>query len=429
MTARSVKATVINPSSSEQAHFTVDDDGDNDPISEDIRAEFEKIQRVFNESPDDTLWNIRIYRHVRGLKKPQFVCNCQPWELEGNMESADIMTRLQETYGGGEFTAWIYRKDGGEKEKLFKKITDISVAKPLAKAEANPHRPRGDMSEGMAALIAQQQNFFKEIFDRMSRPEPAQQIDPLGQLDKLAGVIQKLVPAAPAQAAGGFNADAMLNFIGGVMKLTGDGDRGERGETNIYDVIKGFLDPEIMGPIARTLMTMPAALPAPAAPPAAGRAPTPATGAPKMSPADAPKQPQQPSQIDMIKAQWKQYVPQLMNHAAMGTPIEAVGDYILNNMTPAQLDALLSVPDLEQWLLAEAPQIQAHWQWFLNLLSYIRGDDQQGQPDNVQEQTEFSSGVTAGAGGNQGNFKNYVGAGDDGGDVAGNPELGGQADV
>ena len=97
--------------------------------------------------------------------------------------------------------------------------------------------------------------------------------------------------------------------------------------------------------------------------------PTEAAGVPAQSPAPAA-----PAVADPRLAQYAQ---SLLAQAEMGTPVEAVGDSILN-LTPEEnlsdLEAMVTDPAFVGLLIGAEPKLTKHQLWLANLTKYISGE-------------------------------------------------------
>ena len=317
---------------------------------------------------DEMLPHLNRLKDELGIEKADTAL-IHVWLIDANNERAKVgkwrpadfnIDTIARTFGSGKYEIRLYA-DGSlrAQESQVIKLTPADEAKVqqaimLAK---NPTLERAAPASDISGVVAVMSEGFNRLGELIVRANATPPVDPLAQMEKMAGVMRIMMPAAPASTQPDFM--SMLNMIKTFNDVTG------AGKTPIPDgadpstalMMKAF---EAFGPVMQKAMEAKAA--------GAGAAPTPApapnaeTAAPALPAPAAPVKPtnEDNEEIMLFKLQLKM----ACKSAASGAD---AADYAEDIYPMLAEDVLRGMGLDEKWfdyLVNAVPDCAQHKAWF-----------------------------------------------------------------
>lgn len=402
--------------------FTIDEDaitieGESEDVThlrDDYQKEMDAILADLGADAKARDITLKVYKKEPGVAQ---MAHC----FDANYADMPITEKIRREFGAGTYVARVYVSG-----KLKRNI-NYNLAKPLSNTdkETKDETPATDMS-ALVLAIKQQGEMMARVMESVLKPQT--EIDPLGQIEKLAAVMQKLVPQQQTASAADPNTmismmTGMVEMAGKLAGLRGDGDGGAGG-SNIYDVIRDVLS---NGGLQSALQMM--------------QQPRQQFLPPNKQ--SAPTQNQQGENMqqntDPRVAALKSYVDQLVMQAKSNADVSVVGNYIISKMSPTQIEEVFSDPNLRETCAQLNPEAEIYWQWFNDLIEYLHytvpeneepaaSQAKDSHAPNTQRPPDFSYGTSARTAGSVPNAEENGAVGEGGRNESGSEEVSGSAD-
>lgn len=324
------------------------------------------ILNELNAAPGDTNWRFTVCRintdkngvAVNGALEPQI--------MEGDASIMDdLAARLREQFGSGRYRIRVLQN-----KRLWKRF-DIAVerattATPVATAE----RP-SEMATVLGAIEKSNERMMalmERISERAAVPAVAAVAsDPFAAMEKMLGVIQKMMPAPrPAEDTAAKSVELILQGI-----ELGKSVSGEARETGMMDIVKDLLSSplvvklaENMGQSSQPQIQLP--------PPNRRRPPAPAPASNGQAQPPAPEAPQQPTANAAQVEEIRRILLYLNVRAEHGSSYETYAEWAFDTLPPPMITGLLAEHDPVAVLISVAPEIGPQAQWFKSLIDELR---------------------------------------------------------
>jgi hypothetical protein len=346
------KTTSANPQTEAEPILQSDE-----ALTEDNETKLADIMVAFDQAPDDVTYKVTIIRMLNG-KEIVLERLSDPADIE------NIVDKLRDDYGGGDFKVRVYEKRGITGRPLIKMQLSYSIAAPRATAIAA--QATSEIAT-LATIMRDQNDRMLAFLERHSHP-PAQ-LDQMAMFDRFLSISEKLRPPQPQNNIEMLSAAVdLVDKVSDIARGTAGGD----GETSLLGLLRPFLTPEN---VQNTLQAF------------AGGRPLPQPG--QQSIAAAPAQPQrQPVSaptFDNPLELMRQQMVVLVDRARKNSPPSLWAEVIVDTMPIGVVEWVLQQPDILEQMLALNPDAQAFRPWFNELFAELK---QQQQTDYEAENAE-----------------------------------------
>lgn len=337
---------------------------EDNPIPEEELDSETKSADLFSALKEDPEAEVTVYRQIDGYKNKEFVCSFSA----DKYDIADLQTKLQRDYGGGEYR--IIARQGG-RMRANKLLRIAGTQNP--KATTQPSETLGTI-DAMRQIMAEQNQRFNEMMARQNPHQKTTQ-EMLQEMVAMKEVLGLGQPAAPAS-----DPITMMGAMMGVMKQMQDftGGGGGGGGDDFSPLIK----------MAGDLVSTASNQPPPQLPPQQPQQiPQPIMRNPQPRPQmrkqptqhlQAPYTPPQPEKINGVKKMinqnpmFKTGLKWALEQAAEKVDCGEVAEKILGILPENQIVEFITRPESLQELCALGNAFVEHKDWFADLIEHLK---------------------------------------------------------
>lgn len=325
------------------------------------------VEMLFQQAASENDWKYRVLRRTGETSRDlEFVMEAMPSDFPSQ---SSLELYLSQNYGGGKYRVLVYFR-GKLKKNLELRIAESKLKNPLAQAGFDPAGAKiAQVLERMiSASDAQHAREMAALRDdlKLLRTQPT--VDPLLQMEKLAGLLRTLVPATVSAPVADNGLRNMLQFMEMQERLENrwrERNRDPDNPPSWLDVLNNA--PKIIEAV-KGLRNDPLPLPSPAA--STSDPPTAALTAPTPVPQGEPMNDDFSRLLPLFQV--------LQTQAEADNDPATYAALILDNADrvagPGTLDRLLAFPDLQARIEKVYPQAATRKTWWQELIALLRSE-------------------------------------------------------
>ena len=218
----------------EFADYIESEHEDHSALEGDLDDQLSAITSELGSNDEDVEYSMMVYKVVPNTGNMEYLFTVFPHELP-------ILDRLRDEYGGGDFETRVYRKQGGKRKTLFRKLRQKIGAPRVAN-----HVKQGDSGEVTQLARVMMQGFEKmsEMVMEIKREvstQPVQQAPTMTEMMQsmamMMSAMKDIAPQPPAQ--GGNEVKTLLEGLKLGQELASE--RGDASSTDVLlEAIKSF---------------------------------------------------------------------------------------------------------------------------------------------------------------------------------------------
>lgn len=340
------------------------------------------VEMLFQQAASENDWKYRVLRRTGETSRDlEFVMEAMPSDFPSQ---SSLELYLSQNYGGGKYRVLVYFR-GKLKKNLELRIAESKLKNPLSQAGFDPAGAKiAQVLERMiSASDAQHAREMAALRDdlKLLRTQPT--VDPLLQMEKLAGLLRTLVPATVSAPVADNGLRNMLQFMEMQERLENrwrERNRDPDNPPSWLDVLNNA--PKIIEAV-KGLRNDPLPLPSPAA--STSDPPTAALTAPTPVPQGEPMNDDFSRLLPLFQV--------LQTQAEADNDPATYAALILDNADrvagPGTLDRLLAFSDLQVRIEKVYPQAATRKAWWQELITLLRSEET--DPDATRDAGEHTA--------------------------------------